>query len=313
MRRRRMNPFTARPEHLRQHFADTNNGGTVDGDAPHDGGDDFDPKAFAATTATTIANLQKELANSKKAAANDMKALKDTVSTLAETLKSLNTQGGGSGQESEEEGDDTTTDPAPITRRGRRPAQGASTTTADTTTDTAAPELSELKKQMATLTKQLEAEKKRGDTAEERRLAAEGRQRNAERDRLLIAASTDFNAISATDAADFLRSRASYDEDLETWGIRDGDDFLSIEEGVHKFLPKYMLKARNTTGGAGGHGTGADNGVNRATLRQNAIQAGIAARKNPSNVGRYSRAKTDYESAGGDITEIINEVASAVI
>lgn len=311
MRRRRMNPFTARPDHLMQRFAEA--AGTVDGDAPQDGVDDFDPKAFATTTAATIANLQKEIVNTKKAAANDMKALKDTVSTLAETLKALTPQNGGGGQEgSDVEDDDTTETPPTTTRRGRRQTQGTGTTTTETT-DTSSPEISELKKQMQTLTKQLEAERKRGDTAEERRLAAESRQRNAERDRLLIAASTDANAISATDAADFLRTRASYDEDLEQWGIRDGDDFLSIEEGVQKFLPKYMLKARNTTGGAGGHGTGADNGVNRATLRQNAIQAGIAARKNPSNVGRYARAKTDFESAGGDVTEVINEVASAVI
>jgi hypothetical protein len=311
MRRRRMNPFTARPNHLRQHFADVNSGGTIDGDAPQEGTDDFDPKAFASTTATTIANLQKEIANSKKAAANDIKALKDTVSTLAETLKTFAPQAGGTqeGDGGGEEGAEV--DPPPTTRRGRRPQAGGGG--AEPPPDAASPELSELKKQMQTLTKQLEAERKRGDTAEERRLAAESRQRNAERDRLLIAASTDANAISATDAADFLRTRASYDEDLETWGIRDGDDFLSIEEGVSKFLPRYMLKARNTTGGAGGHGTGADNGVNRATLRQNAIQAGIAARKNPGNVGRYSRAKSDFESAGGDITEIINEVASAVI
>ena len=311
MRRHRMNPFTARPNHLTQRFAEAAH--TVDGDPPQEGVDDFDPKAFASTTAATIANLQKEIVNTKKAAASDMKALKDTVSTLAETLKAIAPQGTRGEQGEGDEGTDDS-DPAvetpPQSRRGRRQTQG---TTTEQTVDTTAPEISELKKQMMTLTKQLEAERKRGDTAEERRLAAEARQRNAERDRLLIAASTDANAISATDAADFLRTRASYDEDLEQWGIRDGDDFLSIEEGVSKFLPKYMLKARNTTGGAGGHGTGADNGVNRATLRQNAIQAGIAARKNPGNVGRYTRAKTDFESAGGDVTEIINEVASAVI
>lgn len=312
--RRRINPFSYAPLHAACRMAE---GGTVDGDHPHNEADEFDARAFAETTSSTIANLQKDLSTAKRSQAADMKALKDTVSALAETIKGLNTSGGtqsATGDAEESEGDLTVED-TPTPRRGRPRTQAAGNGgTTTTTTETAASTgISELQKQIAALSKQLEVEKKRGDVAEERRLAAENRQRNAERDRLLIAASTDLNAISATDAADFLRGRAVYDEDLERWGIRDGDDFLDIQEGVQKFLPKYMLKARNATGGAGGHATGGDNGVNRATLKQNAVQAGIAARKNPANVGRYSKAKSDYESAGGDVTEIINEVASAVI
>lgn len=310
--RRRLNPFAYIPMHAVYRMAE---GGTIDGDHPHDEADQFDAKAYAESTSATIANLQKDLSTAKRAQAADMKALKDTVQALAEALKGTSTSGGGqaAGGDVDDDGDTTgaTAEETPPARRGRPRTQGS--TNGGNTTTAPDPALSELQKQIAALSKQLEVEKKRGDTAEERRLAAENRQRNAERDRLLIAAATDFNAISATDAADFLRSRAVYDEDLERWGIRDGEDFIDIAEGVQKYLPKYMLKARNTTGGAGGHSTGGDNGVNRATLKQNAVQAGIAARKNPSNVGRYSKAKSDYESAGGDVTEIINEVASAVI
>src|SRR5262245_53627192 len=85
--RRTLNPFTTLPLHARCFLAEA--AGGVDGDHPHNEGDVFDAKAFADTTSTTIANLQKELSASKRAQAADIKGLKDTVTALADSIKGL--------------------------------------------------------------------------------------------------------------------------------------------------------------------------------------------------------------------------------
>lgn len=294
MRKNRFkNPFQ---DNLIYRFAEEAGEGTAEGDGTDT---EFDPKAYAETTSATITNIQKELANSRNATKKELANLQKTIADLAAAVK-------GNAQQAEDTGntDDGTEEETPT-----KPTKTHATKTTEDN-----PEITEMKKTLTTLQKQLESEKKRGDAAEERSKTAEQRRLNADRDSLLIKAASDANAIVATDAAKWLREYAVYDEDTESWGIKDGDSILDMDAGVKKFLPNYMIKPKTTRGGGGGSGTtGEENGANKVTLRQNAINMGLAAKKNPALAGKFERAKNDYKNAGGNIVEVIEEVAGAIV
>jgi hypothetical protein len=292
-------PFHSKFDHLIYRVAETSEGAT-EGDGTDT---EFDPKAFAETTSATIATLQKELNSGKKTTATELANIKKTLGDITVALQALNPQT--QDDDAETEGTETEEETPPKTTKR--------TTRAKTTTTEDNPEITELKKTLANFQKTLETEKKRGDAAEERYQAAETRRLHAERDRQLIAAATSLGAIDANDVADFLRSKSVYDEDTESWVIKDGDGTLDLSAGVKKFTPKYMVKAKSTAGGAGGHSTGEENGASKATLRQNAIAAGRAAQKNPTLMARYTKAKNDYVASGGDVTEIIDEVSNVAV
>lgn len=292
-----INPFHAQPLHVFYRMAEET--GESDG-GEGDGTDDtFDPKAFATTTSATIANLQKELNRGKTTTTKELNEIKQTLANLTKALQP------------QSDGDDTTDDieeetETPPKKAGRK----TTTTTTDKSTTTDNTEITTVQKQLQALEKQLKAEKQLREAAEARSQAAEDRRRAGDRDRSLLAATNDINAINANDAADFLRSRTVYDEDTDSWGIKDGDDILSMEDGVKKFLPKYMIKPKSEKGGAGGHSTshGNENGVSKAQLLSIAVTQYKAAKTNPNRAAAYSRARSDYEAAGGDVSDILTAV-----
>lgn len=261
---------------------------------------EFDVNAFAESTTTTIAKLQKDL-KGVAAATSDIKALKDSIAALQTSLQSLTNpkakQEDKAGTTDDEEGENENTEkPA----RGKRAQKKVVEETPNPENEQITSLQRELKKVQESLKREQEA-----------RTAAELRQRNAERDRLLIAAATEADAINPQDAARFLGLEVSWDDDSEEWVFRRGDDTFTIAEGAKKLLPKYMLKPK-TQGGSGSSGSRGSSATSVDALKTQAVDLGVAAKKDGGrSIGRYNAALRAYAEAGGDVADVKTAVASA--
>lgn len=299
--------FNFKPDHLIYRFAEA---ADPDAGGGEEGTDDTpDLKAYAASTSATIAQLQKDLASAKKSSATtaaELKAIKESITALTEATKASKGQDA-EGDEVEEEDDPP---------RQQQPKKRVPVKAADTQADDVAnAAVVALQKQIKDL--QSQVKKASDETATERtaRVAAETRQRNLERDRSILDAATTVGLAEGVEPQHVLRhfrENMQWDEDAEAWMYVEGDDSLSVQEGVKKHLPKYMQKSKTPRGGSGGGSPNNDNGVSQATLKQNAITLGKQAQKDERIAVQYNKARRAFTEAGGDVTEIIDAVSLGI-
>lgn len=93
---------------------------------------------------------------------------------------------------------------------------------------------------------------------ETKRAEQEQARKEAERDAMIRSAVSKAGVLpeAAEMAFRFFRADTSWDDTYGEWAIKDGEDFLPIEDTIQEKLPAY-LKPRRSRSGSGGGNTGA--------------------------------------------------------
>jgi hypothetical protein len=167
----------------------------------------------------------------------------------------------------------------------------------------------EMQDQLKLLQDQLSTERSAREVAEKAR-------RDTEKDRILNSALVAADAIDPEFAASNFIHKIVFNEEENKFFYQDGDEQLRVEDGIKKYLPNYMKKAKSGSGGSGGRGPGADppSGSKKAQLKEFAINLGIAAKKSNgqvNDVSKFQRAKREALNAGVEEQEIVSAVNSA--
>ena len=285
-------------------------GGEGGGGTSEEQEQEFNAKDAITTLQGTLASLQQDIKTTKKYG-GDISALKKMVGDISESLKARKASA-----EEEQEEEQTEEEPP---RRGTPKPQKQPEKDDEKTGDTGAHSaIADLQKKMRET--QALLKKATDDTAAERtlRIAAETKQRNLERDRSLLDQATLIGLADDVDPKHVLRyfgPDCEFDDEADQWFYTDGEDKISLADAVKKFLPKYMQKPKVKAGGSGGGTPGSNNGPSKASLKTNAITAGIEAQKmggQRGSLARYEKLKRDYKEAGGTVEEIIDAVTSGM-
>lgn len=78
-------------------------------------------------------------------------------------------------------------------------------------------------------------------------------------------------------------------------GWRDDDDYISVEKGVAKELPPYLVKSAINNGGAGSNGSSGGNAARLSELEANtaALETRARSTRNDRDLAQYMKAKRE--------------------